>query len=107
MNVEKVNIVLVEDNPFDVELTLHALEKHNLANSVKVLNDGQEALDYILTRCVPGGTGCPHLILLDLKLPKIDGLEVLQRIRANEDTKFLPVVVLTSSGEDRDRVESY
>lgn len=107
MNVEKVNIVLVEDNPFDVELTLHALEKHNLANSVKVLNDGQEALDYILTRCVPGGRGCPHLILLDLKLPKIDGLEVLQRIRSNEDTKFLPVVVLTSSGEDRDRVESY
>ncbi|PKN61988.1 MAG: two-component system response regulator [Deltaproteobacteria bacterium HGW-Deltaproteobacteria-15] len=107
MNVEKVNIVLVEDNPFDVELTLHALEKHNLANCVKVLNDGQEALDYILTRCVPGGTGCPHLVLLDLKLPKIDGLEVLQRIRSNEDTKLLPVVVLTSSAEDRDRVESY
>jgi two-component system response regulator len=90
-----------------VELTLHALEKHNLANCVKVLNDGQEALDYILTRCVPGGTGCPHLVLLDLKLPKIDGLEVLQRIRSNEDTKLLPVVVLTSSAEDRDRVESY
>lgn len=107
MNAEKVNIVLVEDNPFDVELTLHALEKHNLANSVKVLNDGQEALDYILTRCVPAGTGCPHLVLLDLKLPKIDGLEVLQRIRSNEDTKYLPVVVLTSSDEDRDRVESY
>ena len=107
MNVEKVNIVLVEDNSFDVELTLHALEKHNLANCVKVLNDGQEALDYILTRCVPGGTGCPHLVLLDLKLPKIDGLEVLQRIRSNEDTKLLPVVVLTSSAEDRDRVESY
>jgi len=107
MNAEKVNILLVEDNPFDVELTLHALEKHNLANSVKVLNDGQEALDYILTRCIPDGTGCPHLVLLDLKLPKIDGLEVLQRIRSNEDTKYLPVVVLTSSGEDRDRVESY
>lgn len=107
MNVEKVDIVLVEDNPFDVELTLHALEKHNLANSVKVLNDGQEALDYILTRCVPSRTGCPHLVLLDLKLPKIDGLEVLQRIRSNEDTKYLPVVVLTSSAEDRDRVESY
>lgn len=106
MNTEKVEIILVEDNPSDVELTLHALQKHNLANSVKILNDGEEALDYIFTNCVPGGA-CPHLILLDLKLPKVDGLEVLKRIRSDERTKLIPVVVLTSSGEDKDRVESY
>lgn len=106
-NAEKVDIVLVEDNQSDVELTLHALKKHNLANSVKVLNDGEEALDYLFTECVPGGTACPHLILLDLKLPKVDGLEVLQRIRSSEHTKLIPVVVLTSSSEDRDRIESY
>lgn len=106
-NAEKVDIVLVEDNPSDVELTLHALQKHNLANSVKVLNDGEEALDYLFVKCVPGGTECPHLILLDLKLPKVTGLEVLQRIRSNERTKLIPVVILTSSSEDRDRIESY
>jgi len=107
MNVETVSIVLVEDNPSDVELTLHALKKHALANRVKVLNDGEEAISYLFSECVPGGTACPHLVLLDLKLPKVDGLEVLQRIRSNEHTKLIPVVVLTSSAEDRDRVESY
>lgn len=98
---------MIEDNPSDVELTLHALQKHNLANGVKVMNDGEEALDYIFTQCVPGGTTCPNLILLDLKLPKVDGLEVLQRIRSDERTRLIPVVVLTSSCEDRDRIESY
>jgi len=107
MNAEKVDILLVEDNPSDVELTLHALKKHRLANCVKVLNDGEEALRYIFSQCVRGGTACPHLILLDLKLPKIDGLEVLQRIRSNERTRLVPVVILTSSSEDRDRIESY
>ena len=107
MNAETVSIVLIEDNPSDVELTLHALQKHNLANCVKVLNDGEEALEYLFNECVPGGSACPHLVLLDLKLPKVDGLEVLQKIRSNEHTKMLPVVVLTSSGEDRDRIESY
>jgi len=107
MNAEKVDIVLIEDNPSDVELTLHALRKHKLANCVKVLNDGEEALDYLFKQCTPGGTGCPHLILLDLKLPKVDGLEVLQMIRSDDNTKYIPVVVLTSSSEDRDRIESY
>jgi len=107
MNAEKVDIVLIEDNPSDVELTLRALQKHKLANCVKVLNDGEEALDYLFSECVPGGTACPHLILLDLKLPKVDGLEVLQRIRSDERTKFIPVVVLTSSNEEKDKIESY
>ncbi len=107
MDVEKVNIVLVEDNPADVELTLRALEKNHLANRVKVLNDGEEALEYLSTQCTPGGINCPILILLDLKLPKVDGLEVLQRIRSNKETSLLPVVVLTSSAEERDRIESY
>jgi two-component system, response regulator len=107
MKTETVSILLIEDNPSDVELTLHALQKHNLASSVKVLNDGAEAIDYLFGKCVPGGTARPCLILLDLKLPKVDGLEVLRKIRSNEHTKLLPVVVLTSSGEDRDRIESY
>jgi len=105
---EAVEIVLVEDNPDDVELTLRALRENNLANSVKVLKDGQEALDYIFENidCV-AWSSCPKVILLDLKLPKIDGLEVLQKIRSDERTSCVPVVVLTSSNEDRDRVESY
>jgi two-component system, response regulator len=107
MNAETVSIVLIEDNPTDVELTLYALQKHNLANCVKVLNDGEEALEYLFSECVPGGSACPNLVLLDLKLPKVDGLEVLQKIRSNEHTRMLPVVVLTSSAEDRDRLESY
>lgn len=107
MNVEKVDIVLIEDNPFDVELTLRALKKYNFTNGIKVLNDGQEALDFFSTQYFPVGAGCPLLILLDLKLPKVDGLEVLRTIRANENTKLIPVAVLTSSAEDRDRIESY
>jgi two-component system, response regulator len=102
-----VEIVLVEDNPADLELTLNALKKHNLANRVKVLTDGQAAIDFISTACDAGGPDCPHLILLDLKLPKVNGLEVLEHVRRNERTKMIPVVVLTSSAEERDRVESY
>jgi two-component system, response regulator len=105
-----LDIILVEDNPDDVELTLDALKTHKLSNRVKVLRDGEEALDYFF------GTGkyadrdvCdrPKVILLDLKLPKVDGLEVLRRIRSDERTKTLPVVVLTSSNEQKDRIESY
>ena len=108
MNKEKVEIVLIEDNPADVELTLNALKKNNLKNNVKVLSDGEEALDYLFKMCTPlGQEGCPYLILLDLKLPKVSGLEVLQKIRSDERTKMIPVVVLTSSAEERDRVESY
>ena len=108
MNKEKVEIVLIEDNPADVELTLNSLKKKNLSNRVKVLMDGEEALDYLFNVCGPSGSGdCPHLILLDLKLPKVSGLEVLERIRSDERTKMIPVVVLTSSEEEKDRIKSY
>ena len=108
MNTEKIEIILIEDNPADVELTLNALKKKNLANRVKVLTDGQEALDYLLRVCAPPASeGCPLLILLDLKLPKVSGLEVLEKIRSDERTKMIPVVVLTSSEEEKDRIESY
>jgi len=103
-------ILLVEDNPDDVQLTLRALKKNNIMNEIIVAQDGVEALEYLF------GTGkfsgrdmsiMPQMILLDLKMPRMDGLEVLLRIRADERTKLLPVVVLTTSNEDKDRVESY
>jgi len=108
MNKEKVEILLIEDNPADAELTLHALKQKNLANNVKVLTDGEEALDYLFGVCnLSDRAECPYLILLDLKLPKVSGIEVLERIRSDERTKVIPVVVLTSSEEEKDRVESY
>ncbi len=108
MNEGKIEIVFIEDNPADVELTLNALKKKNLANRVKVLTDGQEAVDYLFEVCAPSrGAGCPCLILLDLKLPKVSGLEILAKIRSDERTKMIPVVVLTSSEEEKDRIESY
>jgi len=108
MNKQKVEIVLIEDNPADVELTLTALKEKNLANNVKVITDGEEALDYLFNVCAPtGGPGCPFLILLDLKLPKVSGLEILEKIRSDERTKMIPVVVLTSSAEEKDRLKSY
>jgi len=103
-------ILLVEDNPDDVKLTLRALERSRIANEVVVAQDGVEAIEYL------SGTGkfagrnsdvLPQVVLLDLKMPRMDGLEFLQRIRAEEKTRLLPVVVLTTSSEDRDRVESY
>jgi two-component system response regulator len=96
-------IVLVEDNPDDQTLTLRALKKQNLANDIIVLSDGVEALDFLLDPERP----LPHLVLLDLKLPKLDGLQVLRRLRAEPRTQLLPVVVLTSSDEDRDVIEGY
>jgi CheY-like chemotaxis protein len=105
-----VEILLVEDNPHDVEMTLRALKKHNLANKVQVVKDGAEALDYIFATGAYAERSIddhPKVILLDLKLPKVDGMEVLRRIRADERTKCIPVVVLTSSQEERDIVESY
>jgi two-component system response regulator len=107
---DSIEILLIEDNPNDVELALHALKKNNLANNIHVARDGAEALDFLF------GTGeyadrqinrPPKVILLDLKLPKVDGLEVLRRIKGDERTRMIPVVVLTSSREEQDIVESY
>lgn len=109
MNVQLKRILLVEDNPNDVELTLDALSEYNLANEVEVARDGEEALDYLYTRGKFSGRSGnnPAVILLDLKLPKIDGLEVLRRIRADDGLKLIPVVILTSSLEEKDRIEGY
>jgi CheY-like chemotaxis protein len=107
MRNEKV-ILLVEDNPKDEALTLRALKRGNIANEVAVARDGAEAVDYLFS---PGPDGrlknLPQLVLLDLKLPKLDGHEVLKRIRADERTRVLPVVILTTSVEDRDRLNGY
>ncbi len=103
-------ILLVEDNPDDVQLTLRALKKSKIMNEVIVAQDGVEALDYLFSTGKYAGHDAdekPQVVLLDLKMPKMDGLEVLQRIRKDERTRVLPVVVLTTSNEDRDRVESY
>jgi two-component system response regulator len=104
------NILLVEDNPDDVKLTLHALKKCNIANEVVVASDGVEALDYLFGAGAHAGRDLserPAVVLLDIKLPKIDGLEVLRRMRADHRAKLLPVVVLTSSREEQDIVTSY
>jgi len=106
----EVEILLVEDNPNDVELTLRALEKYKITNKVHVVKDGPEALEYIFAKGVYAYRKIedyPKVILLDLKLPKVDGLEVLRQIKSDERTKLIPVVVLTSSKEERDLVESY
>lgn len=103
-------VLYVEDSPDDVELTMRAFRKNNMSAEVVVVRDGAEALDFIHGLGAYAGrdtSELPQVILLDLKLPKIDGLEVLKRIRANEKTRFLPVVVLTSSREERDVIESY
>lgn len=106
----EVEILLVEDNPHDVELAIRALKKNNIANNVVVINDGEKALDFIYGR---GEYDCrdvnshPRLILLDLKLPKVDGLEVLKIIKSDINTKSIPVVMLTSSKQECDIVESY
>lgn len=109
MITELRRILLVEDDPRDVELVLTALEEYNLANEVVVANDGEEALDYLYRRgnfqMRPNGN--PAVVLLDLKLPKVNGLEVLQQIRSDEKLRMTPVVVVTSSREERDLVESY
>ena len=109
-NLGAVDILLVEDNPRDAELTLRALKKRNLANRVFVVEDGEEALDFIFCRgryAQREAGHSPKVILLDLKLPKINGLEVLRAIRADERTRMIPVVMVTSSGEDPDIRAAY
>ena len=103
-------ILLVEDNPDDEALTLRALRKANVGNDVTVVRDGAEALDFLFGTGAHAGRDAsltPHVVLLDLKLPKIEGLEVLRRLRADERTKLLPVVILTSSDEEQDRIRGY
>ncbi|RFC43349.1 MAG: CheY chemotaxis protein or a CheY-like REC (receiver) domain [Verrucomicrobia bacterium] len=104
--------MLVEDNPFDAELTIRALKSRNLANRLIHVSDGQAALDYLFgAGTEKGKTSCSHttlkVVLLDLKLPKVDGMDVLRQIRKNPHTRTLPVVVLTSSSEERDIIETY
>jgi two-component system response regulator len=109
-NINEVEILLVEDNPNDAELALRALRKHNLANKIHLVKDGAEALDFIFGNGAYAGRNIgnkPKVIFLDLKLPKVDGLEVLRKVKSDERTKTIPIVVLTSSHEERDLVESY
>jgi two-component system response regulator len=103
-NNEAVEVLLIEDNPDDAELTIRVLKKHNLANSLVHLHDGEEALNFLFGK---SNTSTPKLILLDLKMPKIDGLEVLRKIKGDEQKKKIPIVILTSSKEERDIIESY
>ena len=110
MKCKEVEILLVEDNPNDVKLTLRALKKHNLANKVHVVIDGAEALDYIFAKNHYADRKIeeiPKVILLDIKLPKVDGLEVLEKIKADKRTKSIPVVMLTSSSQESDMIKSY
>jgi two-component system response regulator len=104
------DILLVEDNPSDAELTLRTLNKHNLAKQIEWVKDGATALDFLFTRgdyADRAGAPPPRVVLLDLRLPKVDGIEVLQQMRADERTRLIPVVVLTSSKEERDIVATY
>jgi CheY-like chemotaxis protein len=108
--IDPVEILLVEDNPADVELTLRALKKNNLTNLVKVVSDGAQALDYLFGAGGYAGENNhppPKVVFLDLKLPKVDGREVLRRMKADPKTRIIPVVVLTSSKEESDIAESY
>jgi two-component system, response regulator len=110
MTTRPIEILLVEDNPDDVELALHTLRKENLANSIHIARDGEEALEFLFCNGVHADRSLdppPKLILLDLKLPKVDGMVVLKRLKADARTKTIPVVILTSSKEERDLVEGY
>jgi two-component system response regulator len=105
-----MEILLVEDNPADAEMTLRALRRNNLANRVHWVKDGEQALEFMFRTGSYAGrdpVAVPKLVMLDIKMPKVDGIEVLRRIKANEETRTVPVVVMTSSNEERDVVESY
>jgi CheY-like chemotaxis protein len=110
MNEKIVEILLVEDNPNDVELTLHAFKENNIANNIHIARDGAEALDFLFAERNGEDSSVrirPKVILLDLKLPKVDGLEVLEKIKSDPRTRSIPVVVLTTSSEEPDIVKSY
>lgn len=109
-NQNAVQLLLIEDNPHDAELIIRALQKNNLGNSIAHLSDGQEALDYLFAKGKFSHRNiedCPRVILLDLKMPKVNGLEVLRAIKADERTKSIPVIIMTSSKENSDIAESY
>lgn len=110
MNFSEVELLLVEDSQEDVDLTMHALRRENLANRILVVRDGEEALDFLFCRNPFADRSFdrpPKLVLLDLKLPKIDGLEVLRQVKSHPHTRAIPVVILTSSKEERDLIKSY
>jgi two-component system response regulator len=110
MSDNKVEILLVEDNPHDAELTIRALKKANLANRLIHLSDGAEALDFLFARGMYADRSIgnrPKVILLDIKMPKVDGIEVLRQLKANEATRTIPVVIMTSSKEEQDIITSY
>jgi two-component system response regulator len=110
MDDNRVEILLVEDNPHDAEMTIRALKKVNLANRLIHLKDGAEALDFIFAKGIFADRqkeNRPKVILLDIKMPKVDGIEVLRQIKSNEDTKIIPVVIMTSSKEEQDIITSY
>jgi two-component system, response regulator len=105
-----IEILLVEDNPADAEMTLRALRRNNLANRVHWVKDGEEALDYMFCAGAYAGraqAGVPKLVMLDIKMPKVDGIEVLRRLKAEPATRAVPVVIMTSSNEERDVMETY
>jgi two-component system, response regulator len=108
--MKTLEILYIEDNPSDIELTLRALKKHNVANSIQIIKDGEEALEYIFATGRYADRDVnekPKVILLDLNLPKVGGLEILKRLKSEKHTKAIPVVVLTSSREEKDMIESY